>query len=122
MYYVCIEDNQITSVLNYEPNVPNNVKVVTITDEEYELINKQNRTHYFNTIEMRVVPMPPIVLDKYKREEENIKNKEFLSSTDWKVFRHLREIALGVKTSLTNEEYLELERSRAKAAASISNK
>ena len=38
--------------------------------------------------------------------------KQQVSSTDYKVLRHIRETALGIKTSMTQEEYLELEAER----------
>jgi hypothetical protein len=40
-------------------------------------------------------------------EQENINQeaRQFLSSTDWKVLRHNDQVALGVTTSLTQEEF-----------------
>ncbi|MGM9543994.1 MAG: hypothetical protein ACI3T9_03345 [Romboutsia timonensis] len=38
--------------------------------------------------------------------------KQQVSNTDYKVLRHIRETALGIKTSMTQEEYLELEAER----------
>ena len=46
-------------------------------------------------------------------------NPDFLNSTDWKIMRHIREQALGLETSLTDKEYLELENKRQEAAKSI---
>lgn len=49
-------------------------------------------------------------------------NKEahqYLASTDYKVLRHLRQGALGVVTTLSNEEYLQLEISRDEASKRI---
>lgn len=41
--------------------------------------------------------------------ELNKKEAEiFLNSTDWKVTRHKEQQDLGIETTLTNEEYLEL--------------
>lgn len=45
--------------------------------------------------------------------------KQFLVDTDWKVMRHIRQLALGETPSLTQEEYLALEELRSAAAASI---
>jgi hypothetical protein len=45
--------------------------------------------------------------------------KQFLVDTDWKVMRHIRQLALGETPSLTHEEYLALEELRSAAAASI---
>jgi len=45
--------------------------------------------------------------------------KQFLVDTDWKVMRHIRQLALGETLSLTQEDYLALEELRSAAAASI---
>ena len=45
MYYVCIENNQITTILNYQPNVPDTVLVTEITNEQYDQL--VNNTHFF---------------------------------------------------------------------------
>jgi hypothetical protein len=45
--------------------------------------------------------------------------KQFLVDTDWKVMRHIRQLALGETPSLSPEEYLALEALRSEAAASI---
>lgn len=42
----------------------------------------------------------------------NSEARNYLASTDWKVLRHLREIALGKATSLNEEEYIALESER----------
>jgi hypothetical protein len=48
--------------------------------------------------------------------EESI---SFLNSTDWKVIRHRDQLALGVETSLTTEEFQELLRERQNAREQI---
>lgn len=53
------------------------------------------------------------------QEQTNIEARVFLNSTDYKVLRHIRQQALGIATSLTAEEYLELEHERQAAAESI---
>ena len=45
--------------------------------------------------------------------------RQFLADTDWKVIRHIRQKALKIETSLTDEEYLALEAERQQKAASI---
>ena len=47
------------------------------------------------------------------------KKRKFLADSDWKVMRHLREKALGQATSLTDQQYIDLEQARATAAAAI---
>ena len=64
----------------------------------------------------------PVSLSESAQKERDILNgieREFLNSTDWQVMRHLRQKALGEPTSLTEEQYLELEQQRSDAAGRI---
>ena len=115
--FVCIENKNVTAILNYQPNVPADVSVVEISDSDYQLI--VNRTHYFNTDTNTVISIPQSEIDQQQIEKDNIKHKEFLSSTDWMVLRHIRQKALAIPTSLTEAEYLELEEQRQTAASSV---
>jgi hypothetical protein len=121
MYYVCLENNAITSILSYEPNVPDSVDVCTIQNLEYESITAN--THYFDIETKTVLPISQEIIDVgTSKESQRISNAEkhkFLLDSDWKVLRHIREKALGQPTSLTDEQYLELEQQRADAAAAI---
>jgi hypothetical protein len=117
--FVCIENNEVVSILSYEPNVPSTIEVVEITDAENQLIKDQ--THYFDLVTRTVISLPAVDLEKKEIEKQNIPILEFLSSTDWKVLRHIRQTALGITTSLTEDEYLELENQRQAAASSIIN-
>jgi hypothetical protein len=119
--YVCIdtEINQITSVLNYVPNVPRNISIVEITDEQDKQIKDQ--THFFDIVSRTVMPMPQSTLDRQQQDKANIILREFLNSTDWQVMRHIRQKALGIQTTLSDSEYLDLENRRQNAANSIIN-
>lgn len=117
MYYVCIENNQITAILNYQPNVPSTVSVTEISNEQYDQI--VNNTHYFNLTTKKVEALTAEQIDAKATFNQNSIHREFLNSTDWKVLRHVRQKALGVPTTLTEEEYLELEQQRQTAADSI---
>ena len=117
MHYVCIENNSVSSILSYEPNVPNTVTVVTISDADYSHLIEQ--THRFDIPTRTVVAVDPQVTAAKAREVANAVEQEFLRSTDWKVLRHIRQKALGVPTSLTEQQYLALEQQRAAAAARI---
>lgn len=119
--FVCIdkESNQVTSVLAYEPNVPPEIEVVEITDEENQKIKDQ--THYFDLETRTVKPLPQSDLDKQQIEKDNLVLREKLSSSDWKVMRHLRQKALGIPTTLSDEEYIALEQDRQNTASSIIN-
>jgi hypothetical protein len=117
MYYVCIEDNKVISVLNYSPNVPNTVRVVEIIDAAHDQL--QAGTHRFDIATSSVLPISVAESNAKEAQQRNIVDLEFLRSTDWKVLRHIRQKALGVPTSLTEEEYLSLEQQRQAAAARI---
>lgn len=117
MYYVCIEDDKITSVLSYEPTVPNSVTVYEISDQDHEFL--KNRTHYFSIEEKSVKPNPKQVMDEMALEKEKDKARGNLSSTDWKVLRHIREKTLNIPTTLSESQYLELEYNREKWAEFI---
>ena len=119
MYYVCIEEGQVISVLNYEPTVPDSISVATITDDEYQQINDE--THCFNPQTLRVEPTSNEVLENKVILEENAQHRDFLESTDWKILRHIRQQALGLETSLSEDEYLDLEQRRQAAAERIKN-
>ena len=117
MYYVCIENNKVISVLNYEPNVPVSVTVIPITDAEEAQIIQQ--THYFDVDSRTVKSVDPSVTEQKAQQLANAREQEFLNSTDWKVLRHIRQKALNITTSLTDAAYLELEQQRQSAAARI---
>lgn len=53
------------------------------------------------------------------QDELNVEALQFLAETDWKILRHLRQQSLGIATSLTSQEFLELEQERQMAAESI---
>jgi predicted nucleotidyltransferase len=53
------------------------------------------------------------------QELSNGLEREFLNSTDWKILRHIRQKALNITTSLSDEEYIQLEQQREAAAARI---
>ena len=117
MYYVCIENDTIVSILNYSPNVPNTVSVFEITDEQANQINAQ--THYYDIPTKSVRTVDASVTAQKAVDAANAEQREFLRSTDWQVLRHIRQKALNVPTSLTDAEYIALEQQRADAAASI---
>jgi hypothetical protein len=117
MHYVCIENKQVISILNYEPNVPDTVLVHQISDNEYKTI--QGDTHFFNVETMKVESLPQEVFDQKEIEEQNRLHQRYLNSTDWMVLRHIRQKELGVETSLTDEEYKALEAKRQDIASQI---
>ncbi len=117
MYYVCIENNNVVSVLNYMPNVPSSVTVIEITDEQHNQITAE--THKFDVATKTVIVNPDYSNSAKEQEKKNAVEREFLRNTDWKVLRHIRQKALGQSTTLSEAEYLELEQQRAAAANRI---
>ena len=117
MHYVCIENNQLTSILGYEPSVPSSVSVVTITDDQHAQLMAQ--THKFDVPSRTVIEVAAGVTAQQAKDLANGQEREFLNSTDWKVLRHIRQTALNIPTSLSDAEYLQLEQQRQAAAARI---
>lgn len=117
MYYVYIEDSSISSILNYEANVPDTVEIVKISDADYIGMHQQYPTKRFDIATKSVIDIDNS--EQEARDKINAEAREFLNSTDWKVLRHMRELALGESTSLTEEEYIILEQQRSEAAARI---
>ena len=119
MYYVCVENNRIISVLNYEPATLDTVTVKKISDQEYEQLTAGS--HYFNTTTLSISPQNSSVLDAREQEKQSTILRKQLENTDWKVLRHIRQKALGVPTSLSDAEYLDLELERNRIAAQITH-
>ena len=112
MHYVCVEDGKVSSILNYEPNVPESIKVFEVTDEQADLLFSGKATFDVasKTVKSNEIPEADI---------KNLEKMVFLNSSDWKVLRHVREKAIGVPTSLTEEEYIALEQARQEASKTI---
>ena len=117
MHYICIEDNKVISILNYEPNVPSSVEVVEITDAQAAQIAVQ--THYFDITSKSITAVAAGVTAQRAADIANGQEREFLNSTDWKILRHIRQKALNIATSLSDAEYIQLEQQREAAAARI---
>jgi hypothetical protein len=110
MYYICVENSAIIATLNYEPNVPESVKVYQVTDSEHASVERG--THYFDVEKGAVVPLSAEMVAKKDDLDASRKRRAYLKETDWQVMRHIREKALGLPTSMTEEAYLALEQNR----------
>ena len=121
-YYI-VHDTQANyiNVVDYEPGVPAGVNVYAINHNEKFAIDQG--THYFDlatkSVQAKSADQLQTETAAATLEKENAKRKEFLTSTDWKVLRHIRQQALGQPTSLTHQQYIELETARAEAASNI---
>ena len=117
MHYYCVENNQLVSIANYKPNTPASVICVEIDDVTHKSIERGE--WWFNLDSMCAEPRPQTMLDHMAADAEQQANRTFLAETDWQVLRHLRQQALGIETSLTHDQYLDLERRREAAATAI---
>jgi len=117
MKYICVEDDRVCGIMDYEPSVPDTVKVTVITDEEFEQLD--SRSHYFDIPSSSVLPYDTVAIDRINQVAINSNKMGFLASTDWKVLRHIREKALRIPTSLSEDEYFDLELQRHDAANAI---
>jgi len=117
MHYVCIENNKIVSVLNYSPSVPDTIQVVEISDNDYKGI--VNQTHYFDIDDRKIKAISIEASNKKEIEQSNAIEREFLNKTDWMILRHLRQKFLGVTTSLSEQDFTDLEQKRHEAAGRI---
>ncbi len=84
----------------------------------------------FNDIEVPERPHPDatfengewvINLDSFFSETDSEEATKFLNGSDWKVIRHMDQLALGVETSLTTDEYLVLLQERQEARKKVIN-
>lgn len=53
------------------------------------------------------------------QEWSNNEAKKFLADTDWKVIRHRDQLALGIPTSIDNDEFIELLNQRQEAREKV---
>ncbi len=117
MKYICIEAGEVTSLMSYEPEVPSGVTVVEISDSEADQLDAG--THIFDISTQSVTPKTSEIVAEENTVAQNGQEREFLSSTDWKVLRHIRQKHLGIATTLTEEQYTELENQREAAAQRV---
>ena len=61
----------------------------------------------------------PASKTKLEQNQINEDAQDFLNESDWKILRHLRQQTLGIATSMTTEEFMELEQLRHEAALRI---
>ena len=120
MHYICVENKQIVSVLNYKPNtnMSPKVSVTEITDEQEHAITIK-KTHMFDvdSLSVRSLPKAELLINEKKKLQN--KNIMFLNESDWMILRHIREKHLNLETTLSEKQYTELETSRQEAAKGI---
>jgi len=115
MPFVYIENNEVVSVLQHKAETPSSVEQIEISHNEYEGLF--NESLIFDLSTRKVIENSNS--QNVQKHEKNAELRYFLQSTDWKVLRHIRETNLKLDTSLTDEEYLELEQKRQQAAKNI---
>src|SRR5574344_1555371 len=81
-----------------------------------------------NDIEVPIRPHPDAFfenggwvfdMDNYLSTEDSTEAVQFLKDSDWKVIRHRDQLALGIETSLTDEEYKNLLQQRQDARGKV---
>lgn len=122
MHYILIENDEVVSILDYEPAVPDSILTIEISEQDYNKL-VTDKTAYFDIPSMKIKDYTEEYINNLNLVEQqeiaNAENRKFLDSTDWKVFRHIRERELGVPSTLSKEQYIALEQQRAAAAAAI---
>ena len=117
MFYACVEDKQVISIVDYKPTVPDTVIVIPITEEEKQNIESGELIFDDQLERFRVADDAEMTVLMERRLGD--RSRLYLFDTDWMVLRHLREQTLGIETTLTQEDYLQLELDRQRAAKSI---
>ncbi len=117
MKYVCVENSSAISVSLYKPNVPAGIQVFEISDVDYECLKAG--THEWDIEHNQIKERLQSTLEQLKVQSRNNELTRYLNSTDWQVLRHIRQLHLGEPTSLTADEYTQLERERARMADQI---
>ena len=85
-------------------------------DENEEPVMK---TQYFFVQDFNVEVVD--ITEQHNQQLVNEQSLKFLSETDYRVLRHVGQKALGLETSMTEQEYLDLEQARQEARESIVN-
>lgn len=111
-YYICLEDGEFNHIHNYLPNVPDTIEVIEITEEDKKQLESDE--YYFDVESKKVSIKPDSYFNKKEIIDEVYNSKSFLNKTDYKILRHIREKSLGINTTLSNEELLNLEKERQK--------
>ncbi|MBR1625515.1 MAG: hypothetical protein IJ681_00055 [Bacteroidales bacterium] len=111
MNYLLIENEQLVGVCDYEPNVgDDDIKILTYSGN----IPKERILYLNGKIEDSNNYV--FINGKYAKRTKAVENlikinadaTNYLTDTDWLVIRHRDQLALGLETSLTNEQYLDL--------------
>ena len=117
MHYVCVENGQVIGTFNYKPEVPDTVKVYEISLQEHDAVI--NGSHYFDIPQGLVLEVPKHVAKHRQAFLARAGGKTYLAETDWKVLRHIREKALGLPTSMSDDDYLAMEHQRHEVAKGL---
>lgn len=115
MPFVYIENDEVVSVLNYKADIPSSIKEIEITPSEYEGLFDE--TFIFDVATKKVIQNPSSSNKVISQKDAEL--RDFLRRSDWKILRHIREKNLGLETTLTNQEYIDLEWQRHAAAQKI---
>ena len=125
MNYLLINENaQLIGVYNYKPNVSaDNIKILSYSGNipPERILYQNGKIEDINNF--------IFVNGKYVKRTKTIENifntnktaKKYLSDTDWLVVRHRDQLDLKQKTSLTENQYLDLLEKRQEAREKVIN-
>lgn len=111
--YAVINDNIVTNLVLWD-----GVSQWATSDTLIEVTNGTDCAVGYSYVDGNFIPAIP-QSEQTEQERINMEAINFLVASDWKVLRHIRQQALGIATTLTAQEYLELEQQRQMAADSI---
>jgi len=127
MKAIIYKTNKIISVINnvidytdtyikgdqHIEGLSSDIQVMFVSDETEIIFDEDKRKDdKKNTAISTLVDIKPESDTKKQQEQKNSDNRQFLDSSDWKIIRHLGQKAMGIQTSMSEEEYLQLEKER----------
>lgn len=115
MLYLLIKNETLLSVCNYEPNIDSDdIRIVKYSgkipfDRIIYIDGKiRDKDNYIDINGKYIL--------KTKTLETQLNNnqtsRQYLKNSDWLVIRHRDQLALGIKTTLSDEEYLNILKKR----------
>ncbi len=112
MYFVCVDnDLNFAGVYDYKPNIPSELTLKEISEQDF--LKLQSGDFTYDGASGQIQPIEksePSISEKYKF---------YLDDSDWLILRHMREKFLKIKTTLSDKQFLALERKRQKISKLI---
>ncbi len=122
MNYLLIEDEILVGVCDYEPNIGNdNIQILKYSGNipkerilylDGKIVDSNNYVY----INGKYIKNTKAVADLL---EKNKNARNYLTDTDWLVIRHRDQLDLNLKTSLNNDQYIDLLNKRQEARKQV---